>query len=232
MRQPSRNTLRHVAIFKGLQAADRVRIESLCRFRNYQRGKMIIQARDATRDVFFLIAGRARVIMYSSAGKRVSFREINPGEMFGEFAAIDGGARSTGVELLAASRVATMRGADFRAALRRVPLLMEAVLVHEVGNARGLTTRVFEFSTLAVNNRIHAEILRLAKSGIVLGRQARIAPFPTHGEIASRISTHREAVTRQLNVLERKKLIARAGTSLVVTDLARLQRMVEEAGGA
>jgi CRP-like cAMP-binding protein len=223
--------LHDVAIFAGVQAEDRLRIERLCTFRSFQRGGMIIDARDASREVFFLLKGRARVIRYSAGGKPVTYREVLPGGMFGEYAAIDGRARSTGVEALEASRVATMTAADFRAMLRGAPPVMEAVLVQAVGQARRLTERVYEYSTLDVNDRILAEILRLAKAGVVIGRQARISPFPKHGEIASRISTHREAVTRQLKLLERHKLIARIGTTLVVNDLAALERMVEDAGG-
>ena len=69
---------------------------------------------------------------------------------------------------------------------------------------RSLTTRVYElFSTLAVNNRIQAELLRLASFTCQGGNSARIAPAPTHVEIASRVSSHREAVTRELNRLFR-----------------------------
>ena len=35
------------------------------------------------------------------------------------------------------------------------------------------------------------------------GKSARIAPAPTHTEIASRVSTHREAVTREFARLSR-----------------------------
>ena len=115
--------------------------------------------------------------------------------------------------------------------LRAHPLVMEAVLVRVVAQIRALTTRVFEFSTQAVNNRIDAEILRLAKAGGIRGRQAHIVPFPKHGEIASRISTHREAVTRRLSYLEKKKLIQRNGTTLIVNDLSELESMVHDALG-
>ena len=67
-----------------------------------------------------------------------------------------------------------------------------------VTKIRALTTRVYEFSTLAVSNRIQAELLRLASLGTKEGKGARIAPAPTHTEIAARVSTHREAVTREL----------------------------------
>jgi hypothetical protein len=35
------------------------------------------------------------------------------------------------------------------------------------------------------------------------GKSARIVPAPTHAEIAGRVSTHGEAVTRELNRLSR-----------------------------
>ncbi len=56
-----------------------------------------------------------------------------------------------------------------------------------------------------------------------------ISPAPTHAEIASRISTHREAVTRELNSLARAKLIEKRGTTLVIREIAALTRLVEDA---
>ncbi|MDX1485398.1 MAG: helix-turn-helix domain-containing protein, partial [Alphaproteobacteria bacterium] len=90
---------------------------------------------------------------------------------------------------------------------------------------------VFEFSTLAVKNRIHAELLRLARRSGIEGNRASLSPAPTHSEIASRVSTHREAVTRELNAMAKDGLIARSGGGLVVTDVERLAEMVEEVTG-
>jgi CRP-like cAMP-binding protein len=101
-----------------------------------------------------------------------------------------------------------------------------AILRHLTTQVRALTERVFEFSTLAVRNRVHAELVRLARDHG--GNDAVIRPAPTHTEIASRISTHREAVTRELNRLEDLGLIVREGRSLRVHDLERLQAMVED----
>jgi hypothetical protein len=49
--------------------------------------------------------------------------------------------------------------------------------------------------------------------------------------MASRISTHREAVTRELNRLSRIGIIERRGTNLVIKDIDRLIAMVHEATG-
>ena len=50
---------------------------------------------------------------------------------------------------------------------------------------------IMDLSTLGANNRVHAEILRLAKPGIEEVNTARISPFPIHGDMASRVSTTR-----------------------------------------
>jgi hypothetical protein len=53
------------------------------------------------------------------------------------------------------------------------------------------------------------------------------SPAPKHAEIASRISTHREAVTRELNELARAKLIGKRGNDLIIYDTVMLESMVE-----
>ncbi len=60
---------------------------------------------------------------------------------------------------------------------------------------------------------------------------AVISPVPTHADFAARVSTHREAVTRELNALERAGLIARQRGTLIIADFARLARSVEEVLG-
>ena len=74
-------------------------------------------------------------------------------------------------------------------------------------------------------------MLRLARSGSDEDHTAVISPAPTHAEIASRISTHREAVTREIAVLARGGLLEKTGGDLVIHDIDRLQRMVEDVLG-
>jgi hypothetical protein len=91
-----------------------------------------------------------------------------------------------------------------------------------------LLGRIIEFRTLPVRGRVHAELLRLARIAAPhLGHCiATIAPAPTHAAIASRIDTHREAVTREFNELSRMGLIKRNGRELVIRDIAALAELV------
>ena len=191
-----------------------------------------VRAETVRPNILFLIAGRARVMLYAVSGKAVAFRDIGPGDFFGELAAIDGKPRSASVEALEPCLVACMSASVFREAFRSQPTVTDAVVRHLAGQVRTLTGRVFEFSTLAVRNRIQAELLRLARAaGAVEDRVARIEPAPTHEEIASRISTHRQAVTSELNRLAQIGLIERHGRALEIKDVDQLIRMVHEATG-
>jgi CRP-like cAMP-binding protein len=225
------SSLAGIAILARLSAEALDDVQRRCSFRRYEPGESIVDYLDQTDEVFFIISGEVRVTIYSLAGKAVSFRELGPGEVFGEYPAIDRGPRSASVEAHMPCLVATLPGAAFRELIENEPVVAQAMLPQLVTKIRALTTRVYEFSTLAVSNRIQAELLRLASLGEKDGRCARIAPAPTHTEIASRVSTHREAVTREFARLSRLGLIERERKALVVKDLERLAEMVHAATG-
>jgi len=224
-------SLSKVAIFADLSPDSLKRIERRCAWRRYEPGEAILDYLDASDDVFIIGTGEVRVTIYSLAGKAVSFRELGAGEVFGEYPAIAGGPRSASVEARTSCLIASMPAASFREVLETEPGVAQALLPQLVMKIRALTTRVYEFSTLAVNNRIQAELLRLANLASKDGKSARIVPAPTHVEIASRVSTHREAVTRELSRLSRIGIIERKGAALIVKDIERLSEMVHDATG-
>ncbi len=223
--------LAQVELLRDLLPPDRASIAERCRFRRYRPQQPIIELEDERCDVYFLLSGRVRVTYFSVSGREVSFGDRGPGQVFGELAAIDGKARSATVVALTECSVASLPAAEFRALLAHHERIADAVLRHLAAKVRLLTERVVEFSTLAVRNRIHAELLRLAQAGTPLAKGAAISPAPTHADIASRISTHREAVTRELAELARAGLVVKRGGDLVVPDLAALARMVEDMRG-
>jgi CRP/FNR family cyclic AMP-dependent transcriptional regulator len=193
----AQSSLAGVAILARLPPEALESVERRCAFRRYEPGESIVGYLDQSDEVFFIISGEVRVTIYSLAGKVVSFRELGPGEVFGEYPAIDRGPRSASVEAHTSCEVATLPGAAFRELLETEPVVAQAMLPQLVTKMEG--------------------------------KGARIAPAPTHTEIAARVSTHREAVTRELTRLARIGLIEREKNALVVTDLERLAEMVHAA---
>jgi CRP/FNR family transcriptional regulator, cyclic AMP receptor protein len=229
--RPKHYSLEGIAIFAGLPAKTLERIQRGCSWRRYKPRESIVHYLDASDDVFFITDGEARVTIYSHAGKVISFGELGPGEVFGEYAALDHCPRSASVEARTSCLVASMPAAAFRALLETQPTVTLAVLTQLVRRTRSVTRRVYELSTLHVNIRIQSELLRLATLAPRDGKSAHIVPAPTHVEIANRVSTHREAVTREFNRLLRIGIIERHGDSLVVSDVDRLAQIIHDATG-
>jgi CRP/FNR family transcriptional regulator, cyclic AMP receptor protein len=230
IKQP-RYSLESVAIFRGVSTQALERIKRRCSCRRYEPRESIVGHLDATDEVFFLLTGNARVTVRSTDGKAVNFRELSPGGMFGEYAAIDGRPRSANVEARTSCLVLSMPAEAFRQLLECEPKVAKSLLEHFVREIRELTTRVFEFSTLAVRYRIQAEVLRLAQLSPCTGKAAHIVTAPTHAEIASRTSTHREAVTRELNRLAKMGILEQRNRELWITDVDRLAALVQNAAG-
>jgi len=228
---PLPQSLEKVGIFSGLSAETLAALKKRCAWRKYEAGEAIVNHLDASNEVYFITDGEARANIYSALGKVVTFTDLGPGDLFGEIAAIDSGQRSAGIEARTRCVVASMPAAVFRQVLQAEPGVAHALLKSLVVRIRALTTRIYEFSALAVKNRIQAEILRLAGLTARNGNSASIETAPTHAEIASRVSTHREAVTRELNRLSRLGIVEQKGRSLVVKDIKRLEELVHEVTG-
>jgi CRP-like cAMP-binding protein len=226
--QPSLLGLRSIKLLEGLPDERLAALARECAWRRYAADQRII-ARDAPdRDVYLLVAGRVRVTTYSSAGKQVTFSDEAAGEIFGDMAAIDGEPRSADVIALDEVLIASMSPAAFRRLLAQEPILAERVMRHLAGLVRRLSERVIDLSTLGVQNRIHAEILRLARAAGISRNTARIDPAPKHADIASQVSTYREQVTRELSALARAGVLGKNAGALVVRDVGKLEKMVAE----
>jgi CRP-like cAMP-binding protein len=226
--QPSSLGLRRIDLFAGL-ADERLEVIARgCAWRNFAPGTQVLSRQARDRDVYLLVSGKVRVTTYSASGRQVTFRDCGPGEFFGEVAAIDDMPRSADVVALESSLLASMSAAQFRTLLREEPAFAERVLRRLASLVRRLSERVIDLSTLGVHHRIHSELLRLAREAGVAGNIARIDPAPKHADIASQISTYREEVTREMSALAKAGLLRKEGQALIVRDVGRLERMVEE----
>jgi CRP-like cAMP-binding protein len=227
--QPSSLGLRRIELLDGLSPEKLDALAQQCAWRNYAAGQRIISRNAAERDVYFLVSGRVRITTYSEGGRQVTFRDISAGEVFGEMAGLDEMPRSADVIALDAVLIASMPAAAFRQLLSDEPQLGARMLRRLASMVRKLSQRVIDLSTLGVQNRIHAELLRLAREAGIEDNKARIDPAPKHADIAGQVSTNREQVTRELSALAKAGLLAKDNAGvLVVRDVKRLEKMVKE----
>jgi CRP-like cAMP-binding protein len=226
--QASTFGLKKVRLLQGLPQERLEILAGQCSWRRVEAGQVIVARNSADRDVHLVVSGRVRVTSFSAGGRQVTFRDEEAGEMFGDLAAIDARPRSADVLALEDVLVASLTPDAFRDLIAAEPLVRERVLQRLAGLVRMLSERVIELSTLGVQNRIHAELLRLARQAGGAENRVRLDPAPKHADIASQVSTYREQVTRELSLLVKQGLLRKEGTALVLTDVERLARMVQE----
>jgi len=224
--------LADIELFRDCSEAERRRVEERCRWRKYQPQDVVIDRGADTHEVHFVVSGRVRVVDQSASGREVSFEDIDAGGIVGELAAIDGGERSASVVAVEPTVTAALDARTFLNVMRDHPDVAEAMMRRLTRMVRQASGRIMELSTLGAHNRVHAEMLRLArKAARGDARQARIYPIPVHADIASRVSTTRETVARVLSELSKKGLVVRDGNALAVPDIDALEALVERVRG-
>ncbi|HYI87314.1 MAG TPA: cyclic nucleotide-binding domain-containing protein [Burkholderiales bacterium] len=217
--------LQKVDLFKGLDSYTLREIAAQCKWTRCKRNQVVIHHDGADRDVYFVIAGQVRVTAQAGRGRHIIFRELAAGEVFGEHSAIDGRARFADALALRETLLASMSPEAFRAVLANHASVRERLLRRLTGSVRDLAGRLLDLGAQPVQRRAWVELLRLARVAGIVENRARLDPAPTHNDIASRVGTSREQITRELSRLVREGLLERAGRGLVLLDVAALERL-------
>lgn len=215
--------LERVVAFRGLSTATLARIAAACKWERHEAGAQIIHHEDTDRDVLILLSGRARVCVYAPNGHPVTFRDIGAGDIFGELSAIDGAPRSAFVEALVPSQTARLPADRLRGLIVAEPALAISLLTYFAALVRDLSDRLVAATSQKADQRIRGELLRLAAGTRPRGKEIVLSPAPLQADIAARIGTQREAVSRELARLSRAGLVRRSGADLVIHDLQALR---------
>ena len=88
---------------------------------------------------------------------------------------------------------------------------------------------MYALSTQNVQQRLAGELLRLCIGTEPVGSAVTLSPAPRHTELAERIGSYREQITRELAGLERQGLLQRGHKTFLIPDLPRLAAFVESA---
>ena len=227
-RDHARENLELIEILKHLSPEARRGLVLRCRWKIWEPGEQIIDRETESADVYFVTHGTARVVNYGLSGREVSFDDIPTGGSFGELAAIDGGRRSANVVAVDVTTTAIMPAKIFLEMLVEHPEVLMALVKRLARIVRASTGRIMDLSTLGAQNRIYAELLRLARQAGIKDNIGNLQPIPVHSDIAARVSTTRETVARVLSDLQRRGLVHREKNGLLISDVQRLSSMVEE----
>ena len=190
-------------------------------------GQLLIAQGSVADDVFLIISGKLQISIFSANGRETILRDMSAGRLVGEMSAISGENRSASVTAMENSELAVMSGSAFRAFMHEVGGMGYWMSVQLAARVRNLTEKATELATLPISARLQSELLRLAADQGFTDDRCHILLLPTHAELASRIGTHREAVTRELRLLAKDGVATQSGRTLVISSVSKLRMMLE-----
>ncbi|NLS27719.1 hypothetical protein S2M10_27210 [Sphingomonas sp. S2M10] len=183
-------------------------------------GATIVHQGEMSGRVLVLLEGHVRAAMVTLDGRVLQLAEYHPGDIFG---GVDPG-REQAADCTATlpTHVASFATAEFYALAERhagVGVVLARTMVRQFSS---LSQLVSARLTLSATGRVHAELLRLARAQD--GRWIR--PLPVLSDLALRVQTARETVSRAVSALERRGIVQRHEDGLEIVAPARLEALI------
>lgn len=226
-------SLSHVTILSSLSEAELTRFGERLKWRRMASGENVIKHLNDDSQVYFLISGVLKVSVKSPVGKEVFIRRLSPGEHFGEIAALAELQRSVDVRAEQDCEIAECSSEVFNEMLSKHPACALALAKSLAQLVVNLTDRLFELAALETRFRIYAELLRLMRGAKKTERGLLIENMPTRAILAASIGTQREAVSREINELEKAGIVERmTGRRLLILNPKRLRADIAQRGGS
>ena len=192
-----------------------------------RKGQMLIAQGSEADDVYLVLSGRLSSSVFSANGRETNLSESGPGRLLGEMAVMGGQARSANVVVVEDAVLALVSGAAFKSILIEVAGAGYWMAIQLAARIRDLTEKSSDLASLPVAARVVKELLRLSSGRQDKGDAVEIDDLPTHADLAARIGTHREAVTRELRSLARDGLVAQSGRRLSIRSLSALSNLLD-----
>ena len=221
-RRVAATALAQVESLSELPAPVLERLAGALKTQRFDKGTTVVRHNDDSRDFYVIISGAVRVSLVGSTGRSLTYQILPAGEMFGEVSAVDGDGRSANVIAEEESVLGSLSSQTFLDLARTSPEFALVILRRLARLNRRLTSRLFEYHTYDVRGRVYLELLRLTEDNPT--KHITI----TDRDMASRVGTTRENVSRIHGRLREAGLISRDKSRLTVIDRPGLLAMLAD----
>jgi CRP/FNR family cyclic AMP-dependent transcriptional regulator len=212
-----KEVLRTVPIFSELSDEDISSLAHLALRKRYPKDTVVFFENEEGDFFFTILEGRIKVTILGDDGREVILSVLGPGDFFGEMALLDNEPRSATAIAVEESELLSLHRNDFQTVLNDNRSITSALIRVLSARLRRANHQISTLALLDVYGRVARVIVDMAREEGKRLRDGRIAfRRATHQEIANRIGTTRETVTRMLKDLERQGLIHVEGKEIVV----------------
>jgi CRP/FNR family transcriptional regulator len=222
-------TLRRVPLFNELSEPELESIAKNLSVGRYEAGQIVFTEGEEGGDLLIVMQGSIRIVKVAANGRHQLLAIERIGASLGEVSVFDGGSYSTTAIAIESSALLRLRGEDFRRlcfAHPGVAVKVIKVLGHRLRQTRRL---VEELSFATVRDRLIAYLLSLADArGIRSHTGVQVHLDENNEELASRLGTVRELISRNLGRLHGDGLIVMSRRTLSIPDEGRLRSELDK----
>jgi CRP-like cAMP-binding protein len=186
-------------LFHAMQPAELEEILSLASERRFRRGQMIFQRGDEGSALMAVLRGRVRISSVSGDGKELTLNVINPGEIFGEIALLDGQPRSADAAAIEDTLLLVVERRQFLPVLRQSEDLFLRLLAVLCSRLRRTSLALEEIALFDLPVRLARVLLKLAEDyGRPVPGGTRIDLKLSQRDLSNLVAASRESVNKQL----------------------------------
>lgn len=223
--------IRWIPVFRSLSERYRALLSGLLMRREVGKGETLYREGQHCDRFIIVVAGRFNVLKTSTEGREKIVSEILPGQHFGLAEIMTGRRSAATVEALEPGVVLTLSKDDFVQTLLDNPPMCLTLMQTMAGTIMDLTDQIQEVSFERVSVRLARQLVILAdREGVWTDRGLLIRHRYSHQELARRLGTSRETVTRMLSRFKDEGLVSIEGRTLIVTDRDRLLEVIADGG--
>jgi CRP/FNR family transcriptional regulator len=219
------NTLRRVALFNELSEKELAALAERTVRKSYQAGAIIFSEGDQCKELLIVEDGRVRLYKSTPNGREQLIGIERLGNTLAEVPVLDGGRHSVTACAQDSVNLLSLDADVFRRVCLQNPQVavkLIKVLGHRLRHLDGL---VEELSFSTVRGRLVSHLSRLARErGRISEDCTEFELNENNEELAARLGTVRELISRNLGRLHGDGLIQMRGRTVRIPDLKRFER--------
>lgn len=212
--------LRGSPIFRGVAEEVLTEIAGLCRNRIYRRGDAVFKEGTPGTKLYGVISGRLLITTTSEKGLELHLNVVEPGEIVGEIAFLDGGLRTATGRAAETSTCFEVDRVAFFKLLERSPELSAHLLQLVCKRVRWMTKLAADSAFLSVPERLAVRLRDLARPASAESNTAEVRI--SQADLAQFLGVSRQVVNGYLRAWEREGRIQLARGSIRIRDMTAL----------
>lgn len=208
--------LAKAALFSGLESALHAGIAQRMREIAFDAGQLIFSRSDPGSHLYLIVDGKVRISVVTPDGKELSFRHVGPGEVLGEIAVLDGGARSADATAVTKTQAMSLSKAALDELIAQHPALAKTALAFVCARLRETTSQLEAIALHPLEVRVARFLMQaLQLKGLDLDAGEVVLTLGmSQGELALLVGASRPRVNDALAALEAAGAIQRDGAKL------------------